>query len=84
MENTIEIDKKNQVPSLLEDYEEGVLKGFIFISKKWWQFWKPKKVYGDIGTYAKVGGLVQVELNSGHSFAYKENKQNLTSSFTVV
>ena len=81
MENTIEIDKKNQVPSLLEDYEEGVLKGFIFISKKWWQFWKPKKVYGDIGIYTKIGSLMRIELNGGYSFTYKD-EQNLTSSLT--
>jgi len=58
----------------LDDYEEGALTGFVMTDKKWWQFWMPKKYHGNIGIYTKIGNMMQVNLNGGMIFIYKEDE----------
>jgi len=60
MENTVKIDKKNQVPSLLEDYEDGEIATWIYTEKKWWQFWKPAIIYGYI-RYVRIGNIMNIQ-----------------------
>lgn len=57
--------------SKFDNYEEGFLQGSISTEKKWWQFWKLRKVFGDVARYTKIGNLIQVRLNNGHLFTTK-------------
>ena len=52
MEKAMELNEKNPISSLLEDYEEGSFS--VPVKRKWWQFWLPKSV--DAGIYIKIGG----------------------------
>lgn len=56
---------KDEIDAYEDGYEEGEMQGFVFtnIRRRWWnlwQFWKPKKVYGNIGTYTKIGKVVEM------------------------
>ena len=74
------VGKKDIRPSpaltnLLSDskpYEIGHLQAFIFTDKYWWQFWRPKKVYGDVGQYTKMGRQVNVMINGGFYLTGKD------------
>ena len=52
-------------PAKLANYEIGPIQAFVYTDRKWWQFWKPKKVYGNVGQYTKIGDVVNVLINGG-------------------
>lgn len=47
------------------DYEIGPILAFVYTGRTWWQLWKPKKVYGDVGQYTKTGDVINVLINGG-------------------
>ena len=57
----------------LDDYEEGIWNAYVLQDKKWWQFWKPKEVYGAVGTYRKIGKRIYVNLFIGGTFVRVED-----------
>lgn len=52
-------------PAKLANYEIGPIEAFVYTDRKRWQFWKPKKVYGNVGQYTKIGDVVNVLINGG-------------------
>lgn len=56
----------------LKKYQIAPIKAFIFTHKHWWQFWRPKKVYGDVGQYTKMGRQVNVMINGGFYLTGKD------------
>lgn len=74
------VGKKNIPPpatlsnllSSSKDYEIGQLEAFIFTDKHWWEFWKPKKIYGNVGQYTKMGRQVNVMINGGFYLTGKD------------
>ena len=59
-------------PSKLGDYEIGPIQAFVYTDRKRWQFWKPKKVYGNVGQYTKMGRQVNVMINGGFYLTGKD------------
>jgi len=69
----LEINKKNSIPSLLDDYEEGSLTAPV--RKHWWQFWLPVSI--NIGQYTMIGNTWQfILLDDKRQYVIMSNNVN--------
>lgn len=71
-QNTAPSTRLSNLLSSSKDYEIGQLEAFIFTDKHWWELWRPKKIYGNVGQYTKMGRQVNVMINGGFYLTGKD------------
>ena len=53
---------------MLDDYEVSVLFARVEIKKKWFQFWLPKYSVVEMGSYTRIGEVVELNIKFGDLF----------------